>query len=417
MKRITGSLERASFKYPNIDLSKVKLIGWGAGNTFRDYFPFTKLNLAYTVCPYTENQGSLIHGVEVKSPDSLLTEDLENCLIVVFSAHIGPIAEHISTLGKFRFFNAIGHSDIESDLHYLNYFDKNIFNKKVALSQDSNIKNGPYTFGIFCQGPITSETPLCLAFNRWRYPDVYICYVTANDQPRDLIDLCRNYVDVLIEYEKPENFSRHNRNAQIRSAKIGVKHLSDLKIPYSLRLRSCDIVFGSFLDALALLDHKHSDSIAITHGIKHVPFLLTDQFMFSRTENLVRFWECSEDQRLPNHPDFTSLTLDDHFLKFQNFAPECYLWKNYAHQLKFDNVNLVDSYKFTKERILLLGSTLGAISLKYLPMFTIRTDPGIWIDQKFWDDLHLSTYQKLLDAEEISNSPYTLKEWWSGRVM
>ena len=39
MALATGSIARASIKYPGLDPAKTKLIGWGAGQFFRDFYP------------------------------------------------------------------------------------------------------------------------------------------------------------------------------------------------------------------------------------------------------------------------------------------------------------------------------------------------------------------------------------------
>ena len=54
MSIVTGTLLRARLKYPDLDLSKVRLVGWGAGQFFQDFYPCVSeyLNLQYTICPY-----------------------------------------------------------------------------------------------------------------------------------------------------------------------------------------------------------------------------------------------------------------------------------------------------------------------------------------------------------------------------
>lgn len=90
-------------KYPDLDLTKVKLIGWGAGSAFRDFFPRVPLPLAYTVCPLAENHGKTLHGLEVKAPSALLDEDRENSLIVIYARFSSEIMSQIRlNLGDFR---------------------------------------------------------------------------------------------------------------------------------------------------------------------------------------------------------------------------------------------------------------------------------------------------------------------------
>lgn len=95
MSEVIGDLSRALLKYPHLVLENLNLIGWGAGQWFRDYFPLTNLPLKYTVCPVLENQGKVISGISVKSPDSLINEDPRSTLVVIFSASSNEITNEI----------------------------------------------------------------------------------------------------------------------------------------------------------------------------------------------------------------------------------------------------------------------------------------------------------------------------------
>ncbi|MGV8664355.1 hypothetical protein ACV357_35725, partial [Pseudomonas aeruginosa] len=71
---------RARLKYPDLDLSKVRLVGWGAGQFFQDFYTCVSeyLNLQSTICPYPANQGKRIRGGQVRAPAALEQESLEH---------------------------------------------------------------------------------------------------------------------------------------------------------------------------------------------------------------------------------------------------------------------------------------------------------------------------------------------------
>lgn len=93
MSIVSGGLERALLKYPGLDLERLKIIGWGAGQLFLDTYPLLRdrIELAYTVCPLEENQGREVHGVEVKAPSALLAENPDEVLIVTWTNHYGLV--------------------------------------------------------------------------------------------------------------------------------------------------------------------------------------------------------------------------------------------------------------------------------------------------------------------------------------
>ena len=121
MASILGGIERAKIKYPDLDIGSLKLVGWGGGQFFKDYYPFLKekLKLEYTVCPRPENQGRVIHGIKVLSPDTLKSENA-NTLVVVFSAHypiilstIRDVHPQLRAMLAFDFGNEYPYKNIE----------------------------------------------------------------------------------------------------------------------------------------------------------------------------------------------------------------------------------------------------------------------------------------------------------------
>jgi hypothetical protein len=105
MAEIIGSLERVLLRYPDLDIANLRVVGWGAGEFFKKYYPLisSRIQLEYTVCPWQENQDKVFNGVEVRSPEALMNEDPENTLILVFSYDFSERLSEI-TYGEFRKF-------------------------------------------------------------------------------------------------------------------------------------------------------------------------------------------------------------------------------------------------------------------------------------------------------------------------
>ena len=49
MALISGGLDRLKIKYPDLDIDKMKIIGWGAGQWFRDYFKMLNISIKISV--------------------------------------------------------------------------------------------------------------------------------------------------------------------------------------------------------------------------------------------------------------------------------------------------------------------------------------------------------------------------------
>ena len=55
MAEIIGSLERVLFRYPDLDIANLRVVGWGAGEFFKKYYPLisSRIQLEYTAVSYT----------------------------------------------------------------------------------------------------------------------------------------------------------------------------------------------------------------------------------------------------------------------------------------------------------------------------------------------------------------------------
>ena len=105
--------------YPDLQLDKVRLVGWGAGQAFRDYYPLLqdRIPVEYTVCPLPENHGKVINGVLVKSPQELMQEPKDEILVLIFAAHAPEIMQQIRYhYGNYRSIRALDFTSHGPDL-------------------------------------------------------------------------------------------------------------------------------------------------------------------------------------------------------------------------------------------------------------------------------------------------------------
>lgn len=388
MALVNGGIERILIKYPHLDLSNVRFVGYGAGQNFRDYFPFIKdlIKLEYTVCPIHGKNGETIHGIEVREPKALLNEPKDRTVVVIFSAAFFNIMHEIrDCYGNLACIRSHHFTDDFSLMNEIEEFSS-LDIQPFAVKR----KKKP-SIGIFIQGMATEETPFVLAWNRMHHPHAYQCMATWDHVPQDLLDRCRPWLDHLILTPQPENTGYLYTNAAMRSARKGVEHLSDQGIPFAIRARSDSLLVGSsnkIIEKYFSHDrNKGKIAIPMQDGWPYVPFMFGVNTMIARTEDLLRFWSMPEDPREPNHPDFNIHPKDD-FLKLRHTCPESIWWGNYAKSLGFPTNDLVDSVNFVREKLLPLQPDWNSVSLKFIPLFCISSRNTLCYTPKILDEIY-----------------------------
>lgn len=416
MALIHGSLQRALLKYPDMDLSNIRLIGWGAGQFFQDHYPYIKehLKLEYTVCPRQENHGKTLHGLEVKPIEAIQAESAGQTLIVVMTNHISLILNQIrERYPQFRTIKAISFDQDGALLDELLEFSQ----LQDSLSLRRTLPANPRA-GIFVQGKIDPCTPMALAWNRNHFPAAYQCMVTWEHQDRSLIDRCRPWLDQLILVPQPVNLGPHYGNAVWRSARLGTTHLAEQGIEYAVRCRSDNILTGSINEAIhhhfAYGMNKGKIAISLAGGLRHVPFHFTEKAMLARAEDMCELWNMEEDKRPIDHPD-TQYAVEDSFLTLQGFYPESMLWMNYAKRLGYATETLPQSYEFARNRLLALEPHMSWYSIKQLTLFNMmRSDP--LFQAANWNQLFTRYEETMLQAEAVSRSGMTIDDLLQNRV-
>lgn len=424
MAIITGSLERARLKYPDIDTDRLRLIGWGAGQFFRDYYPWLQrhLPIEYTVCPVSGDQGKSIHGVRVLPPSELSKESPANTLVVILARHFPEIMNQISAqFSGFRSVQAMAFD--ESSIALIDEL-QDIARLHPTLAIRRTLPAQPKT-GIFIQGLVFEFTPLVLAWNRLHFPSAYQCMVTWDHQPRELLDRCRPWLDRLMLVKQPENLGLLHRNAVWRSARLGAEHLDEQNIEFAVRCRSDNILRGSIHEAIQALFSRSRNigRIAVSLGAswQHMPFHFSEKAMLARTKDMVALWSLPEDGRPASHAagELSSrleLSPERHFQDLHHYTPESALWKAYAQRLGFPVESLGDAYRFAQARLLALEPYLGWHSLKFTPLFNAAADTGFSFSLESWNRLFTDGESAIQRAEAVSRLQLNSTDFWQGRV-
>lgn len=415
MAIIHGGMQRATIKYPDIDLSKIKLIGWGAGQWFRDYFPLLNTKISYTVCPIADNVGKVIHGVPVNPTSALRDEDPDKVFILIIASHHNEIMNQIREIGDFKCMRAITFGmdgcALTRDL--------------IALQENiDNIPNyrskRPSNIGFFYQGPIFPYTELALAYQREKYPNDYHCLVT-NYNSKEATRRCARWVDEIIEIEEADRSGYFVRNNMIRTARTGAAHIKQKGLDYCVRVRSGNIVFGDVADYIANSFgtdgtlNRGKIGFFMNWSWKNIPFHLSDAFMMARSSDMLDLWSVEEDCRLPSAPEL-QLTSDMHFSDLHKVGNEYYLWSNYAKKCGYPAETMKDYLEFMLRKTLPLEPKVTTYSLKHLSVFNLDHDNRMSPDQQWWESLNNNfdlEYQRSLSR---FNGNFSISDYWSGRV-
>lgn len=414
MAKIRGAISRALLLYPDLDLRHTRLIGWGAGQWFRDYFPLINLPIEYTVCPNVENQGKVIHGINVESPERLKQESTSNVLVVIIASHAPEIMNQIRDgCGPYRTVRAIDFRDNYPEIDEFKRFSE-IFNELTFVRKPIDRAD----LGIFTQGPIFPYTPLTLAYQRLRNPSAYSCFVTWDHQSPEQIAACVPWVDSVLTIRQPENLGLGNRNAILRSSRVGAEHLANEGIKYAVRCRSDAVINGSIYSALhEMYDDgtKNTGRIGVYLGAswKNIPFHFSDKFMIAQTKDMVELWSLSEDNRQADMFDFAN---EDHFLSLRNVSWESHLWANYANRMGYATKDLADSYRFAHAKLIPLEPKVDMLSIKHIPLFNISFDNSYIPTSKWWKEMQGNLDSALIEANEISSMNLTVRDFMQGKV-
>lgn len=421
MAQVRGGIERALLKYPDLDLSTVRLIGWGAGQVFTDYYPLLGLPVEYTVCPFTHAEGKYIHGVPVRSPEHLMKEPHDQVLVVIFSGAAPEIMQQIhSGCGDYRVVCAVDHgygacptlAEVQELAPLVNgglSFDKPRLDKRPKL-------------GIFMQGPAFDFTPLGLAHTRMKYPAAHLGFVTWNNQDPQKIERCRPWVDEIILLDPPVKKVGGYVNHITRSCMAGAQHMLDQGVEYVVRMRSDAILTGSIYQALDRLyadGEKNSGKIGIFLGASwtYIPFHFSDKFMVARAHDMKELWSLPElEDRPEDEAPTVTLVSDHHFLELRRLSFESRLWGHYATRHGYPVETLEHAYKFARDRLIPLEPDLSMFSLKHLPLFNLKLINRLTPSIEWWEEMNTDWEGTVSHLNSLGHSHWTARDFMRNKV-
>lgn len=422
MAIVRGGLSRVLMKYADLDLQKIRLIGWGAGQAFRDYFPHTGLKLEYTICPRPENQGSIIHGVPVRPPEALADEAYDEVLVVVFSAYAPEIMNAIrNTYGNYRTVRAVDFGEDAGIIEELQAFHTAV---RGGMQLTKAPASRPAELGLFMQGPITEFTLLGLAYHRLRYPAAHLALVTWTTEDPALVEACRPWVDTLEQIEPPPPNGYDTRNYVTRSCKAGSQLMLRAGVRYVVRLRTDAVLVGSVYRTLERLYGNGAKNpgkmgVLLQASWAYMPFHFSDKLMISRAEDMAELWSMPEDPR--GAEDFPKSLADPAFLampfqEFRHLSYESSLWTSYARKLGYRADTLEDAYRFARDRLVEIDSDTHMFSIKHVPLFNLRLRPMLEPSIGWWHEMQRDFEGTLEHIRSVSSAEMTMADFFARRV-
>lgn len=412
---LRSGLQRARLRYPDLDLSRCKLIGWGAGHTFERIYPQLGIELAYTVCIWESNIGQTKCGVPVLAVDTLRNENPKEVLILVFSAMWFDCMRQVAAYGRFRVVRAFqeypeGH-DTATALSSLW--------SGAPAAVPANAAGA--SFGLVIQGPVLQGvTRRVLAINRRKFPFARMVLSTWVDTPAEELDLCRPFVDEIVTSRHPPHPGHINAMMQRDSTRAGLAALARHGVTYAFKTRTDqsingDLALEQLLQAvrtpIAGPDRRQRQRIAFfgPASWRFIPFHLTDQLQFGRVEDLQELWASQDDSLV------TSATLDPEAPAHTvaAVAPESMILRCYLRRIGVGHaLNLASYWQVLADRFTLMPeASFGFINWKAIALFDITVPSSGDTPQATPDRVSLMTVWTRADWAALQADRQTACAW------
>lgn len=377
---ITPGLHRARLRYPDIDLERCRLIGWGAGGVFARIYPRLGIKLDYTVCIWNANIGKTVCGVEVHAADRLRDEDPAEVLVVVFSTVWYDCMRQLGAYGRFRVVRA---HDEHPPGHDTQGLLRAFFNAPpVRAPRHMEVAS----IGILVQGPVLPHiTARVLADSHRRFPFARRVLSTWEGTPPELIAECEPYVDEVVQSPVPACAGAFNTVVQRDSTLAGLAALADQGVRYAFKTRTDQSILGAGnLDRLLTLlrlpvggeDRGRRERIAFCGlaSFRFIPFHLTDQLQFGRVDDLLEFWDARDDSLLGSVVSELSQPANS----LAMYAPEPKIVRCYLRRIGVPHDVSVESYwQVVADRFMFMPERdFHVLNWKAVPLFDIAVERG-----------------------------------------
>jgi hypothetical protein len=396
-----------------------RLIGWGTGSVY-DYFQRRfPIALDYLVDNNVRRWGTCVNGVEVCSPDRLLSEDPRHTVVVVYSSYWPEIQRQLAVMGTVP--------AAPASMLFVDADTQDRLARFTALAASSpNGRRPSFTNTIVVQGPVVDgvTAPVLRALTAL-YPDDGVLLSTWDDTALPALAEVSAIADDVVVTPRPALPGIQNRNYQLVSTRAGIVRALELGARRVLKTRSDMALLADsmFERSSWLLDARdsHGVSAAGLRGRLLVPshytrkFLLyhpSDMVMLGAAEDMLCYWSARLDPRagtavapeLLDQP-LMALSLDGH-------PAESYLGVEFCRTIgRPVGRTLADSWAFYRDLFAVVDDDwFEMLWLKNLtiPDAGMRTGVRQLVSHLFWQRLHAHDPALARDLGEVDLETTTL---------
>lgn len=303
MPRVTWT-ELAAL-YRDMIAGRVRIIGWGAGGSFRLTYGQAPLQLAYLVDRNPALWGQSVYGIPVRTPEALKAEDPATTVVVVYSAYFfgAEIVRQLAALGPFRYVAPFAPALALPQLQRL----------AAALARPlPEVRPVPVRQGIVLQGAIEADTFTALEVYRRQMPEVPVIVSTWSTTSAAEQERLAAWCDRLVLSPLPTGGGgQGNRRYQRISTQAGLIAAADMGLERVLKLRGDGVVLAPDClrqaEALrALYPPPPVPACGVRPGRiivssrytqKYIPYNISDIVLYGDTHDLLRYFTPPDDLR------------------------------------------------------------------------------------------------------------------------
>lgn len=315
---------------PASQINAPVIVGWGTKGTYRQkkrmFGRHGIRRFDFLVDSDPKQQGKIIDGLEVFSPQHLKNMDADNTVVITFSIFVPEIEKEIVGLGLTYYSTPISPAKIKAlkkfrchTKEYISSPTKQVCSMKVPskdpLSEDAN------NTGIVVQGLFEDDLTIPL-IRRFRelYPKTKLVLSTWDTTSEAALEYVRQFVDEIVLLPDLENPGHHNRNRQSFTTQEGLKVIKALGCTHALKVRSDVLICeDAFLKPLSDLwarypvgsstSAKGRIIVPESYSRLAMPLHPSDMIMFGHVDDLLKFWDTGNNSTKKDLP-FTETIWD-----------------------------------------------------------------------------------------------------------
>ena len=280
-----------------------RVIGWGSGSVFDYFHSLYPIRLDYLVDNNSARWGQQRRGIEIASPERLLSEIPKETVIIIYSSSWTEIRDQIAEIGQFAAIPASAAFADASVREKLSWAEA-VVNRSTTRRPDPTntiVVQGGVTKGVTAHvlRTLTAVNPNCL-----------VLLSTWTDTEPELLAEAAAAADVVVTSAPPAVAGVQNRNRQIISTRAGIDRAMSLGARTILKTRTDLAILGESLfdqrerwlrsvDATRAREWGLRDRLIVpsSYTRKYLLYHPSDLAMLGAAEDLAQFWSAPLDPR------------------------------------------------------------------------------------------------------------------------